>query len=215
MITLYLVRHGETTYNAQGRIQGHTDAPLSPLGFKQAEAIANRLSKDKFTAVYSSDLGRASSTAEIIAAHHNLPVNTTPLIRESNLGVVQGLTNAEVEQRYPAELNEWRRNPLTMRPPGAETQQDVITRCAQFLQNISNAHNDGDKILVVGHGGSLRGLIVAACKLSIGFYRMIHFSNASLSIVDISESSSLWLLNDTCHLDSLATLEEDADNVVQ
>lgn len=213
MITLYLVRHGETTYNAEGRIQGHTDAPLSALGVKQAEAVAGRLSKETFTAIYSSDLGRASSTADIIAANHNLPVNTTPLIRESNLGVLQGLTRAEVEERYPTNLHEWRRNPLTMRPPGAETQEDVITRCADFLLNISNTHKDGDKILVVGHGGSLRGIIVAALGLSSAFYRMMHCSNTSLSILEIGESASLWLLNDTCHLNSLATLEEDADNV--
>lgn len=213
MITLYLVRHGETTYNAEGRIQGHEDAPLSALGRKQAEAIAKRLSGEKFTAVYSSDLGRARVTAEIIAAPHNLAVKTTPLIRESNLGVLQGMTRAEVEERYPAELHEWRRNPLTMRPPGAETREEVIARCVEFLQMVSEAHEDGDQILAVGHGGSLRGLIVASCGLPAEFYRMIHLSNTSLSIVEIGESSALWLLNDTCHLNSLVTYEEDVDNV--
>lgn len=214
MITLYLVRHGETTYNREGRIQGHDDAPLTALGIRQAGAVADRLSRESIAAIYSSDLGRARMTAESIAACHNLPVNATPLLRESNLGVLQGLTRAEIDERYPASENEWRRDMMTMRPPGAETIQDVIDRGSEFLRSISGKHEEGESLVIVGHGGSLRGLVIAACALPSEFYRGLHFANAGLSIlnVDAPNRYSIRLLNDTCHLDSLATDGEEVDS---
>ncbi len=213
MITLYLVRHGETTYNAQGRIQGHLDSPLSDLGLRQAEAVAARLARESFAAVYASDLSRASVTARAIAGPHQLPVNETQLLRESRLGVVEGLTSAEMEERYPAVLHEWRRSPLLFRPPGAETLEEVVERVGGFLEQALRNHRDGEKILVVGHGGSLRGLVIAALGLPIKAYRMLHFSNASLSMLDAGERPGLWLLNETSHLNALRTSEEEVDNI--
>ena len=211
MITLYLIRHGETTYNLEGRIQGHLDAPLTELGNKQAKMIGNRLAGEKITAIYSSDLNRARMTAYTIAQHHNLPVIETPLIRESNLGILQGLTRAEIDIKYPADEHEWRRNPQTMRPPGAESREDVVQRCREFLKQLEHDHEDGARLVLIGHGGSLRGLIIAGLGLPISAYRMMHFSNASLSIIDMGDA--IWLLNDTCHLDSLSTIEEEVDAV--
>lgn len=212
MITLYLVRHGETVYNLEGRIQGHDDTPLSALGLRQAQAIAERLSTESFSAIYSSDLGRARITAETIAAHHNLPVQTTPLIREGYFGVVQGLTRPEIEERFPADQHEWRRHPATMRPPGAESREEITERCGQFIQQLIDQHTDNERILVVSHGGSLRGLVVAACDLPAAFYRMMHFANAGLSILEIAETNSIRLLNDTCHLERLSGTDLDADS---
>ena len=213
MITLYIVRHGETTYNLQGRIQGHLDAPLSDLGVKQAQSVACRLADENIDAIYSSDLGRARSTAEVIAAQHNLPIQESPLIRESNLGILQGLTRAEIDVKYPAAEHEWRRNPLTMRPPGAESREEVIERSLEFTKQLQINHGEAAKLVIVGHGGSLRGLIIAALDLPVSAYRMMHFSNASLSIIDIGEQPAIWLLNDTCHLNSLRTDEEEVDTV--
>ncbi|MCL5103560.1 MAG: histidine phosphatase family protein [Armatimonadetes bacterium] len=246
MITLYLVRHGETEYNRQGRIQGQGDSPLTPLGVLQAEAVATRLAGETFAAIYSSDLGRAQSTAEIIAARHNLPVQTTPLLREAAFGIIQGLTRAEVETRFPIEEHEWRRDPRTHRPPGAEYPEDVIERCRRFLAEVIERHpstlrqaqgsgcTDGERLLVVGHGGSVRGIVVASIlnppstasppstlnppstlSLSKGaahFYRSMHFSNAGLSIVDVGDSAGIHVLNDTCHLAGVAVTDQDADN---
>jgi len=213
VITLYLIRHGETEFNREGRIQGHADSPLTSLGRRQAQAIAERLSTESFNAIYSSDLGRAYHTAEAIAAPHNLPINSTPLLRENAFGIIQGLTQAEIDERYPADQHEWRRNPLTMRPPGAETREEVLNRCAEFLTEIPNCHTDGDKVLIVSHGGSLRGLIITACSLPIEFYRAIHLSNASLSMLTLGNHPAIWLLNDTCHLQNIVTYEEEADRL--
>lgn len=128
MIALYLVRHGETVFNLEGRIQGHSDSPLTPLGIKQAKAIGKRLAFEKFDAIYSSDLGRALATAELIAAHHDQPIQTTQLIREANFDKVQGLTQKEFQERYPEDYRKWREDSVHFRPPGAETLESLISR---------------------------------------------------------------------------------------
>ena len=214
MISLYIVRHGETKHNLEGRIQGHSDSPLTALGEKQAKAIGRRLARVDFDAIYSSDLGRAVATAKAIASHHSyLPIRTTELLREANLGIVQGYTRDEFAAKYPEEFNKWREDSAKNRPPGAESLDSVIERCGVFLQKIVSEYNDGDRILAVVHGGSLRGLVCAAFGLSAAFYRSIYTANASLSIIDVGDRPAIRLLNDTCHLDSLKATEEDADNL--
>lgn len=212
MIRLYLVRHGETTYNAEGRVQGHEDPPLTQLGVRQAQAVADRLAVERIDAVCSSDLARASRTAEIVAARHGLAVSTTPLLREANLGVVQGLTRQQIEERFPQVRHEWRRGLTTARPPGAETIQQVIDRCRTFLDGLLAETADEFGAAIVGHGGSLKGIIVSSLGLPSEAYHKLRFSNAGLSVVELSDRRELVLLNDTCHLDSLIGAEEDADS---
>ena len=213
MISLYIVRHGETMHNLENRVQGHTDSPLTDLGKRQVSAIADKLASEKFTTIYSSDLGRARTTAEVIASRHNLPVHTTSLLREACLGVIQGLTQAEFAEKYPEEYRKWKENSAENRPPGAEKLEEVIERCRQFLTEITEKHQNGEKLLAAVHGGSVRGLICAAFNLPPTFYRNIHTANASLSILDIGNRPALRLLNDTCHLQGLKITEEDSDNL--
>ncbi len=212
MTTLYLVRHGETVANFEGRIQGHTDSPLTDLGTRQALAAAKRLSTETFDAIYSSDLGRALTTAKTIAQPHTLTVETTDLLREAYLGEVQGLTTDEFAERYPEEFKRWREDSIINRPPGGESLEHVVERCRKFLDYVLNQHAEDERLLVVVHGGSLRGLICAALDLPTTFFARIRSANASLSILEIGNRPALRLLNDTCHLDSLAT-DEDADNL--
>lgn len=212
MIVLYLVRHGETVHNLEGRIQGHADSSLTPLGIKQAKAICKRLASEKFDAIYSSDLGRAVATAKIIASNHKQPVQTTELIREVYFDKVQGLTQKEFETKYPEDYRKWREDSINHRPPGAETLEHLISRCTEFLQVISHNHSDGERILAVVHGGSLRGLICAAVGYGPEFFRCVHTANASLSILELGDHPALQLLNDTCHLRQVLVTEEDADN---
>src|SRR5438477_1126143 len=93
---IYLVRHGETVWNRDGRMQGHTDVSLSPVGEEQARRLADRLASEQIEAVWSSDLCRASATADILAAPHGLTVRISPLLRESMLGLWEGKTEAEI-----------------------------------------------------------------------------------------------------------------------
>ena len=98
-MVLYFIRHGESTHNAEGRIQGHSDAPLSSLGRQQSEAAAKALASIAFDAIYSSPLRRALETAQIIAAPHGLPVLTDPRLMELNVGVFQDRLRSELAER--------------------------------------------------------------------------------------------------------------------
>ena len=117
---LYLIRHGETDFNREGRYQGRLDVELSTLGKEQAQALAHRLEKTPFTAIYASNLKRAQATAQIIAAHHELPVQVEPDLRERDFGSWEGFTFAEIEERFPEEAKQWLEDPLRTRIPGAE-----------------------------------------------------------------------------------------------
>lgn len=210
-ITLYMVRHGQTVDNLENRIQGHTDSPLTRLGVAQAEAVADRLASENFAAIYSSDLGRTVHTAEIIAAKHDLPIQTTPLLRELNLGLVQGLTGEQFAQRWPEEFRLWKLDSVTHRPPGAETIQSAVERCGTFIQQVLAERADGDKLAVIVHGGSLKGLVAAALELPVECYRKMAVSNTGLSILDVGERPFLRIYNDTCHLDGVEVTALDAD----
>lgn len=208
-ITLYIVRHGQTVDNLENRIQGHTDSPLTKLGVRQAEAVADRLASEDFAAIYSSDLGRAVRTAEIVAARHDLPVRTSPLVRELNLGDVQGLTGDEFAQRWPEEYRLWKLDSIAHRPPGAESIQSAIERCGIFVQQVLAEHSDGDKLAVVVHGGSLKGLVIAAMGLPVGCYRKMAVANAGLTVMEVGDRPYLRLYNDTCHLQEVTLLDAD------
>jgi alpha-ribazole phosphatase len=182
------------------------------LGVKQAAAISRRLRDETFDAIYSSDLGRALATAKAIASSRGLVIQTTDLLREAYLGLAQGLTTDEFAERYPDAFCKWREDSVANRPPEGETFEHVINRCRAFLDHIAGEHSGEARIVAVAHGGSLRGLICAALDLPPAFFTRIRTANASLSILEITDRPVLRLLNDTCHLDSLAT-EAEADDL--
>lgn len=194
------MRHGQCESNVEGFIQGQIDSPLTPEGEKQAEAIADRLAPEPVSAIYASDLQRTRRTAEPIAERHGLPLRLDALVRECHLGVAQGMTAEEFQQAYPDECRLWRLDPVINRPPGAERFEEVIARCGRFLSNIQALHKPDDAVAVVGHIGSISGLICAAFDLPVRVYLGIHVANASLSILETSPTPKLRLLNDTCHL---------------
>ncbi|MFC1466297.1 MAG: histidine phosphatase family protein [Candidatus Brachytrichaceae bacterium NZ_4S206] len=157
MTHLWLIRHGQTDWNVQGRWQGQTpDAPpLNATGVAQAHALAETLAQQAeqaaFQALYSSDLLRARQTAEIIGLHLRLPVRLDPRLREVNLGVWEGMLGEEVALRYVAELEERKRNPVYSRPPQGETVFELAARVGRALDDIARAHPSGD-VIVVSHG---------------------------------------------------------------
>lgn len=220
MITLYIVRHGQTVDNLENRIQGHTDSPLTKLGVRQAEAVAERLASERFDAIYSSDLGRAVRTAEIIA-ERNLSilslskgaaaVRTTPLLRELNLGVAQGMTAKEFAEAYPEEYRLWSTYAVKHRPPGAESIESLTARCGEFIDQVLREHEDGQQLLAVGHSGSQRGMVCAALGLPATYYPNLGVANAALSIVDLGERPTLRLYNDISHLQGIEVTVSDVD----
>jgi broad specificity phosphatase PhoE len=147
--TLLLARHGETDWNAEGRLQGHTDTPLNELGRRQARRLAEELSGDGIDAVYSSDLARARDTAEIVAERLGLPVGLDPDLRERDWGTWEGLTGAERER---VELV-------------GETTEAHRERTLRSLRSIASAHPKG-RVLVVTHGGSMRRVQAAVTGIA-------------------------------------------------
>lgn len=151
MTRLLLVRHGETDWNADGRLQGQTDRPLSDFGRKQARRLADELAAEGFEAIYSSDLARARETAEIIGARLGLPVELDPDLREKDWGTWEGLTAVE-------------RDRVEFAGESTEAHQERILRA---LRRISESHPDGTSILVVTHGGSIRRAQTAALGMAL------------------------------------------------
>ncbi len=139
MTTLLLVRHGETDWNADGRLQGHTDRPLSDYGRRQAQKLADALEGEEFDAIYASDLARARETAEIVAERLRLPVVLDPDLREKDWGNWEGLTSME---RVGVEL------------VGESTERHQ-KRMLRALERIASRHPHG-RVIVVTHGGSMR-----------------------------------------------------------
>jgi broad specificity phosphatase PhoE len=138
--TLLLVRHGETDWNAVGRLQGQTDRPLSDFGRQQARRLAEELAEEKLEAIYSSDLSRARETAEIVGERLGLPVVLDPDLREKDWGTWEGLTSIE-------------RDRVAFAGESTEAHQERILRA---LRRISERHPDDGRVLVVTHGGSMR-----------------------------------------------------------
>ena len=151
MTTLLLVRHGETDWNADGRLQGQTDRPLSDFGRRQARQLAEELDGEEFEAIYSSDLARARETAEIVGGQLGLAVTLDPDLREKDWGSWEGLTAVE-------------RDRVEFLGESTEAHQERILR---VLRRISEHHPGDGWVLVVTHGGSMRRVQTAALGMAL------------------------------------------------
>ena len=201
MTRLYLIRHGDTVYNREGRYQGRMDVELSTLGKEQAQALGRRLADTPFTAIYASDLKRAQETAAIIAAYHNLPVRVEPDLRERDFGAWEGFTFAEIEERYPEEAKNWLQDPLRTEIPGAEGFGNLQRRVTKAIERIQASHPE-EEVAIVSHGGCILAFLAHVLELGDDAMLRIRVDNASLNVVDYyGQTPVLSLLNDTCHQD--------------
>lgn len=198
---LFLIRHGETDWNTERRIQGHTDTLLNSRGIEQAEKLAARLATDeKVQVIYSSPLERARVTAQAIAKKIGVePIYDDRLI-EKHLGVYEGRSFGEIEQDDPEIARLWRESKEHFQLPGEETPADLQKRVREFLDEITPQHN-GSRVAVVSHGGTINMLVSTLLDLDINRRWPFWFDNASVSYVDLTgPRARLRLLNDTCHL---------------
>ena len=199
----FIVRHGETEWNVQGRIQGHTDIGLSERGKGQARLVCQRLAKALIDVAYSSDLERCAETARQILGQRSVPLHTTPRLREYHKGIFEGLTPEETSQRYPELYAASQVNDLDFAPPGGESTRQTSARMAAFIAELKERHLD-DNVLIVGHGGALRAAMVALLELPLEANWRFVMANCGLSVVDIySDNAVLRLFNDTSHLDGV------------
>jgi 2,3-bisphosphoglycerate-dependent phosphoglycerate mutase len=164
--TLLLARHGETDWNAEHRWQGHSDIPLNERGREQARALAEELVDEVIAAIYTSDLLRAYETAKVVAERKGMDVIVDDALRETNLGVWEGLTSTEIEERYPDDWRVWRDGGVPA-GRGGETPGEARERIVEAAHRIAAAHA-GEQVLLVAHGGVLRHLAMHADAFDAG-----------------------------------------------
>jgi probable phosphoglycerate mutase len=184
MTEIFLIRHGETAWNAERRLQGHLDIPLNAEGERQAAALARALADEKFDAIVSSDLGRARSTAQAVASAQGMPLSTDPALRERCFGAFEGLLYEELEARFPEAHAQWRaRDPHARYPDGerrAETFAEFAQRAVDAVIRIAEAHR-GQRIALFSHGGVLDCVYRAAHGMDISAPRNFDVLNAAIN----------------------------------
>jgi probable phosphoglycerate mutase len=198
------IRHGETAWNRDHRIQGFLDIPLNDAGLAQAQLLAQALGDEAIDAVYSSDLQRAHATALPLAGLRGLTVQTDTGLRERCFGHFEGRTFVELEAVYPEETLRWRRRDPDFGPVGGERLVDFDARCIGAIARLAERHRGGC-IAVVSHGGVMDCLYRAAARVSLDAPRTWTVANASINrVLHTPEGFSLIGWGDTSHLDGTA-----------
>jgi probable phosphoglycerate mutase len=209
--TLWWVRHGEAVSNRDGQFGGHGDAPLTALGRAQAEATARAMAARRPTAIVASDLPRARQTAAPIAEATGLPLVFDRRLRERSLGILDGMSFVEAQQRYPALWERLRSRDHAEVPEGGEPVDAVFARVAAAIDDVAAAH-PGGRVVVVSHGLALYHAFCHVCGLGspgAGHPVFVLVDNCSLSTVERrlgEDGAHRWRLrglNDTSHLAGL------------
>lgn len=200
---ILFVRHGESTWNAQGRYQGRRDPPLSPRGVAQAQALAAHLQKVKIGAILSSPLQRALGTANVCADAANLSVRVDESLTEICHGEWEGELLADVARRWPDMLAQWRDDPTLVRFPGGETLDEVSQRLSSFVRRASTYEAP---LLVVTHDVIVRLAMLSAAGKPLAAFNAVRADNAALSEFAL-ESGRLKAvrLNTVEHLGTMRT----------
>ena len=187
---VFLVRHGETTWNLAGKLQGHLESRLTATGIAQAQALAEHLQHQPFAAVYSSDLKRAYQTAQYIVNKNQHTIIKKPSLRERNLGIFQGLTRELLCARFPEAFQAYQTQPQFIIPQG-ESLQGFHQRCITCLEEIAACHL-GQSILIVSHGGVLTALLKHTLSIPLVTPRRFDIANTSVNIFSYTQTH--WTL---------------------
>lgn len=211
---LLAIRHGETTWNLETRIQGHTDIPLNDKGRWQAERLGRVLREEGLAAIYSSDLQRASDTARAIARASGAPLVLDESLRERHFGQLEGLTHDEITASWPADARRWKARDPSYGPQGGETLQAFYERCVEAAARLARLH-PGQTVALVAHGGVLDCFYRAANRLPLDAPRAWTIANASINRLLYSpEGFGLLSWADVRHLDGDDGLDESSDGAL-
>ncbi|MCC6532842.1 MAG: histidine phosphatase family protein [Burkholderiales bacterium] len=201
-----LVRHGETAWNAEGRVQGQTDIPLSAVGLKQAHAAAAALARHDFTAAYSSDLMRVRQTAEPCVRRLALPLELDADLRERHYGIFERLLYTEVRSRFPAQYARFREKDPDYDFETGESLRAFYDRSLQALSRIAQRHG-GEQVLVFTHGGVLDMVYRHAHALGFAAQRDFGIPNCGVNWIEVGAAGwSVQCWADVEHLS--AALDE-------
>lgn len=201
MLRLFLVRHGQSVWNDERRIQGQQDIPLNDDGRRQAVALGKRLMGTQIHACFSSPLKRAKETAELIlkTLGSSIPTITLSELMERNFGDWEGKSIDDLQLLSPHEFSQWLSARQIPAPPNGESMDELVERVKRGLGRILALK--GGNVLVVGHSGSIKAAICALFQLPLSSFVRMRVDNASLTVLEISEGRTrIVLFNDTCHL---------------
>ena len=182
---LCMIRHGETAWNAEGRVQGQLDIPLNDVGRAQARATAEALAGHDFTAIYCSDLIRVRQTAEPAAKKFALPVSCDAALRERHYGMFERLTYVEVRERHPAEYARFRDKDPDFDFNGGESLSDFNERALRAIGEVIAKH-PGEQVLVFTHGGVLEMVYRHARAVGLSSARDFEIPNAGINWLEIT-----------------------------
>jgi len=203
---IFLVRHGETEWNAGQRFQGHLDSPLTPIGLEQAGQMAARLATRGVEIIYSSDLGRAMQTAEAVASRLGIPVHPTADLREIDCGLWTGLNYQDVRERWPEEFARWRHQPHLHRMPGGESVVQVQERGLRFLARVCRLHS-GRAVCAVTHNTVIRSVICHLLRLPLSrLWEGERQANCAINLIQCRDGQmELVEIARTDHLTTVST----------
>ena len=197
-VRLYLVRHAESIWNAEGRVQGQADPPLNERGLMQAARVANRFRSEHIDALYSSPLQRARQTAEVVSMATGAAIQFDDQLKEHDLGLFTGHRWSEIIEQYPELSKYWMEQARDM--PGGEKQVVFHSRAAGSIRAITDKHTSG-KIVIVAHGGVFGEYLHYVLGLDRNQRHPFQFDNASISVVEVGGVvSRIIRLNDVSHL---------------
>jgi len=205
MTHFLIVRHGETLWNREHRIQGQLDSALSPTGLAQAEAVGRRLREEKIDLLVSSDLGRTLQTAAPIAAATGLVITQDARLRERSFGIFEGLTPEQIHERFPDDYERWQAREPDFAMQGGESLAQLRARLSACVEEI--AARGFAKVALVTHGGALDALYRTATGTPYSTTRNWALANASIN--DIVVENGQWQIRGWGDIAHLTSSEDD------
>lgn len=202
---ILLVRHGQTAWNHDQRIQGHIDIALNAVGQQQAQRLAQSLGDEPMAAVYASDLSRARDTAQAVSEYTGTALYIDPALRERHYGAFEGLTFDDIETQWPEQVQAWRRRDPDFAPDGGESLLDLVERVVPAVHAIARRHA-GEQIMLVTHGGVIDVLYRAASGMDLSAKRSWDLTNTAINrLLWTAQGLSLVGWGDVRHLEGVLT----------
>ena len=213
-VKLFLIRHGQTEGNAQGKYQGSMDTDLTPTGIWQAQQAKKYFSNLSFSNIYSSPLKRAVHTAEIISEGSGLKIKIRNNLRELNFGKWEGLKFEEINTMYRTDYQKWLDDPYKNPPTEGESFGNLIIRASDEIQNILSENDDGSNVAIVTHGGLILALIVNWLKIPPQCWRSLIQRQGAINIVVIDKDFPyISAINYTGHINPV--YDDNEDKVIE
>ncbi len=186
MKKIYLVRHGETNWNREGRTQGRSDSELTPRGLMQAQELAKALKTEGIQEIYCSSLKRAALTGEIISKTLKIPIYYTDELMELGFGKWEGLTLKEIKEKYPRQLDSWHQQPHMANIPDGEELRAAQQRIFHYINTLIE-NSKLDTLLIVSHGTIIKLYLMAFLEMNLSQFYKLKQDNCALNVIEFKE----------------------------